>query len=184
MKEYSNKDIAGIVGIAGPTVRKYSALLEKAGYTFNRNEQGHRLFLDRDIPVFREVKERSEVGALPLERITEEVATKYKRYEDRETEETGNNENPVSPPATTSIEPALSQHIVELTEAWEIIKAMAERVDMMGDTIMELKEENRRLHETIDKRFIETIREIQDTKRQIAASQEEPKGIWARLFKK
>jgi len=52
MKEYSTKDIANIVGIATPTVRKYAQALEKAGYTFIKNDQGFRIFSDKDIQIF------------------------------------------------------------------------------------------------------------------------------------
>lgn len=59
MKEYTTKDIANIVGIATPTVRKFAQILEKNGYNFMKNDKGNRIFFDSDIAFFQEIKERS-----------------------------------------------------------------------------------------------------------------------------
>lgn len=59
MKEYVTKDIANIVGIAPPTVRKYAQILEKEGYSFTKNEKGFRIFIDTDIEIFRRIFQES-----------------------------------------------------------------------------------------------------------------------------
>src|SRR3954453_413241 len=67
--EYATKDISNIVGIAPPTVRKYSRALEKAGYSFIKNEKGFRIFVDKDIFVFNEIKRMSKDKAMPIDKI-------------------------------------------------------------------------------------------------------------------
>ncbi|STO36838.1 polar chromosome segregation protein [[Flavobacterium] thermophilum] len=78
MKEYSTKDIANIVGIATPTVRKYAQALEKAGYTFIKNDQGFRIFTDKDIQIFERMKEMSNDTGMPVDRIASMLVSEQK----------------------------------------------------------------------------------------------------------
>ncbi|KYD30709.1 MerR family transcriptional regulator [Geobacillus sp. B4113_201601] len=78
MKEYSTKDIANIVGIATPTVRKYAQALEKAGYTFIKNDQGFRIFTDKDIQIFERMKEMSNDTGMPVDRIASMLVNEQK----------------------------------------------------------------------------------------------------------
>ncbi|AWO76625.1 hypothetical protein C1N76_19165 (plasmid) [Geobacillus thermoleovorans] len=78
MKEYSTKDIANIVGIATPTVRKYAQALEKAGYTFIKNDQGFRIFTDKDIQIFERIKEMSNDTGMPVDRIASMLVNEQK----------------------------------------------------------------------------------------------------------
>ena len=73
--EYATKDISNIVGIAPPTVRKYSRALEKAGYSFIKNEKGFRIFGDKDIFVFNEMKRMSKDEAIPIEKIVKLIVS-------------------------------------------------------------------------------------------------------------
>lgn len=52
---YGSSDIADILHIQESTLRKYCLLLEKSGYAFLKNEQGHRAFFDQDIIVVRKM---------------------------------------------------------------------------------------------------------------------------------
>ncbi|MED3783565.1 MerR family transcriptional regulator [Geobacillus stearothermophilus] len=78
MKEYSTKDIANIVGIATPTVRKYAQALEKTGYTFIKNDQGFRIFTDKDIQIFERIKEMSNDTGMPVDRIASMLVNEQK----------------------------------------------------------------------------------------------------------
>ena len=73
--KYATKDISNIVGIAPPTVRKYSRALEKAGYSFIKNEKGFRIFVDKDIFVFNEMKRMSKDEAIPIEKIVKLIVS-------------------------------------------------------------------------------------------------------------
>ena len=50
-----------------PTVRKYSKMMDKVGYTFHKNEFGHRGYLERDIIVMNRIKEASKNSNISLE---------------------------------------------------------------------------------------------------------------------
>ncbi|QWH75531.1 hypothetical protein EXW59_01335 (plasmid) [Bacillus mycoides] len=62
-KELKSHDIAKTFGIAESTVRKYAQSLEKAGYTFRKNENNTRIFTDIDELTFRDlIQARKEAG--------------------------------------------------------------------------------------------------------------------------
>ena len=50
---YGSSNIADILHVQESTVRKYCLLLEKSGYEFLKNEQGHRAFFDHDLIVLK-----------------------------------------------------------------------------------------------------------------------------------
>lgn len=79
MKEYATADIADIVGIAKPTVNKYSRALEKAGYRFTKNERGHRIYTDDDIEILIKMKERSEESKMPTDKIADMLLSEVNR---------------------------------------------------------------------------------------------------------
>ncbi|NGY87985.1 hypothetical protein F6Y05_33660 (plasmid) [Bacillus megaterium] len=55
-KAYWTKEVAEILKIATPTVRKYCNLMESNGYVFLRNAYNQRAFLQRDIIVLKKSK--------------------------------------------------------------------------------------------------------------------------------
>ncbi|GAB6486143.1 DUF3967 domain-containing protein [Bacillus cereus] len=52
---YSPGDVAEQLGIQSSTLRKYADVFEKKGYTFIKNERGHRKYRKSDVMVFRKV---------------------------------------------------------------------------------------------------------------------------------
>ena len=174
MKEYSNKDIASIVGIAGTTVRKYAQILEKSGHVFDKNELGHRIFHDHEIVLFKEMKVLSDSGALPLERIADMVVAKEKQSEQERVE-------PVSNSATPLIHKDPSTDIALYDERYTALMEKLQKLDMLDDLIrenQELKSQLKELEEKMDHRFTETVRAMQETRKMIAASEEKKKTWW------
>lgn len=52
---HSPADIASLLEIKESTLRKYALMLEKIGYTFQKNAQNQRWYSDTDILVFKKV---------------------------------------------------------------------------------------------------------------------------------
>lgn len=67
MKVYSPSDIAGVLQVKEPTLRKYSLLLEKQGYSFQRNNQNQRWYSDNDVVVLRKLVTLKNNGDMNLE---------------------------------------------------------------------------------------------------------------------
>ncbi|MBM7581089.1 MerR family transcriptional regulator [Jeotgalibacillus terrae] len=52
---YSPSDAAAQLKIKPPTIRKYSLMMEEAGYTFHRDETGKRYYRDKDVMMIRKI---------------------------------------------------------------------------------------------------------------------------------
>lgn len=196
-KEYATKDIANIVDIAPPTVRKYAQALEKAGYTFIKNEKGVRFFNDKDIFAFNEMKNISKKNGMPVERIAEMIVfnqrqkIQHEAFSDTveliqaENEDKGN--------------------IVQYEPRYNELMSKLSKLDILDDIVKELqevKETNKILAEQVkqqqifiteslkqrDRELMESIRGLQEQKQaqlETAAShQQTKKGFFARLFGK
>lgn len=64
---YWTKDVAENLGIVTSTLRKWCLLMEKANYTFDRNEKGQRVFYDKDMIVLRKIKQLTQRKGMTLE---------------------------------------------------------------------------------------------------------------------
>lgn len=70
---YGSSDIADVLQIQESTLRKYCLLLEKSGYEFFKNEQGHRAFFDHDIMVVRKMIGLKNDADMTLEKAAKSV---------------------------------------------------------------------------------------------------------------
>lgn len=70
---YNASDVAALLGLKQSTLRKYANVLQKAGYTFHRNEQGHRGYFDKDVMVIRRLMETKQHPDMTLEKAAEAV---------------------------------------------------------------------------------------------------------------
>lgn len=194
-REYSTKDIAHIVDIATPTIRKYAQLLEKSGYTFMRNDQGHRIFTDRHILLFREMKHLSKQGTVPVERIADMITTK-----ERQSEKAKNKEaiQGVSEVATPLEEKEESKSIGQYDERYEVLLKKLEKLDMIDDIqkkldeqvefnkllMNQLEKQQRYIEERLedrDERLIESFRQLQEQRQamlEIASSKKKWWQVW------
>ena len=67
-RAYSTKEVAETVGIATPTVRKYSQILEKSGYEFLKDGD-RRIFVQSDIEVLIALRDTDK----PLSDTAEDI---------------------------------------------------------------------------------------------------------------
>lgn len=75
---YDTKDIADVLGIQESTVRKYASLLEDFGYSYLKNEHGHRAFFDRDLIVLRKMLHLKKDADMALEEAVKSVVAWHK----------------------------------------------------------------------------------------------------------
>lgn len=71
----SVSEVAKATAMRPPTVRKYSQMMEKAGYTFHKNELGHRGYFERDSIVMNRIKEASKNSNISLENAVKIVVS-------------------------------------------------------------------------------------------------------------
>ncbi|MDA2434988.1 DUF3967 domain-containing protein [Bacillus cereus] len=72
---YSPGDVAKKLGIQSSTLRKYADVLEKEGYTFVKNERGHRKYRENDVMVFRKVISLKDDTDMTLENATKQIVS-------------------------------------------------------------------------------------------------------------
>lgn len=192
-REYATKDISNIVGIAPPTVRKYSQALEKAGYSFIKNENGFRIYSDKDIFAFNEIKSMSKKSGMPVEKIAEMIVFNQRQEIQHE--------------ATNDIveiiqaENEKTSDIVQYDSRYNELMEKLSKLDMLDDIVkkmQELKADNKALAEQMkqqqeyidrrlearDKLLLEAIRESQQARLEAGATTEQKKkpGFFTRWF--
>lgn len=73
MKYHAPEDVAGVLEIQPPTLRKYAQLLERYGYTFEKNKQGHRWYSDTDIIALQKLITFKHSGDMDLQAAAQAV---------------------------------------------------------------------------------------------------------------
>lgn len=171
---YNPADVAKQLNIKESTLRKYSLLLEKYGYEFHKNERGQRGYYDSDIIVLRRMMEFKN-GGMTLEKASLSVATWAKR---------GNVTH-----GDTALQRYDKRYMGDIDELKKLIHKQGEMIEKQNELIKQLAERLDRQQEYIERRMnerdrllLQTLRETQETQKQLAAASKTP--FWKRLFRK
>ncbi|MEW5208038.1 DUF3967 domain-containing protein [Bacillus cereus] len=188
---YSPGDVAEQLGIQSSTLRKYADVLEKEGYTFIKNERGHRKYRESDVMVFRKVINLKNDTDMTLENATKQIVSWHQgvevlpleRHEVERYEEPDFNATPLQ---------AMIQEQKEVIEKQnyllqELNKRLAEQDQRFAQRESELlsaiqsiqdsqkliatnSSEDTAKNQGRDEMLMQTIREVQEVKKMIAAS--------------
>ncbi|HDR4686672.1 DUF3967 domain-containing protein [Bacillus cereus] len=188
---YSPGDVADQLGIQSSTLRKYADVLEKEGYTFIKNERGHRKYRESDVMVFRKVINLKNDTDMTLENATKQIVSWHQgvevlpleRHEVERYEEPDFNATPLQ---------AMIQEQKEVIEKqnellYELNKRLADQDQRFAQRESELLsaiqsiQDSQKLIATNsskdiaknqgrDEMLMQTIREVQEVKKMIAAS--------------
>lgn len=169
MAEYTTADIANIVGIAKPTVNKYSLALERAGYKIIRNEKGNRIYIDNDIEMLNKMKEKSNELKMPIAQIANMLMQEQKY-------DTPVKENTVLNRTTLKQKEAENGNMLQIPNEFKAFfqnEFESMRKELVND-FQTLLEEKFKVMER--DRELTAIREE-------AATKEKRKGFWSKLFR-
>ena len=165
MKVYSPSEIADLLNIKIPTLRKYSIMLEERGYKIERNSQNHRYYLDKDIITLRRVITARNSGITLDEAIKNIVSI--------EKDNTYTN-------AINNTDTDNNDDIKELKEIVhkqnELIQTLTEKMDQQQNYI------NKRLNKH-DEMLMKALNESLEAKKQITAT-EEKRRFFKKIFRK
>lgn len=78
---YSPSDVAEQLGIKPSTLRKYADVLENEDYTFIKNERGHRKYRESDVMVFRKIINLKNDTDMTLENATKQIVSWHQGVE-------------------------------------------------------------------------------------------------------
>ncbi|MCM3223950.1 DUF3967 domain-containing protein [Bacillus cereus] len=190
---YSPGDVAEQLGIQSSTLRKYADVLEKEGYTFIKNERGHRKYRESDVMVFRKVINLKNDTDMTLENATKQIVSWHQgievlpleRHEVERYEEPDFNATPLQAMIQDQKEviekqnellQELSKRLAEQDQRFaqresELLSAIQSIQDSQNLIAMNSSEDIAK-NQGRDEMFMQTIREVQEVKKMIAASKE------------
>ncbi|PGM86345.1 DUF3967 domain-containing protein [Bacillus cereus] len=169
---YWGSEVAKNLGIGSSTLRKYCLALEEAGYPFERGNNNSRIFYHKDVATIERL-----VTAMNKKNVTLEQAINLAMASVEE--------NEIATVATDSV--VNTEHIKALSERIERLEQLnlelIERLNQQSKLLQETDAKRTIREEQRDVQLMQVLREIQDSKRLIAAS-EQKKSFWVRLFGK
>lgn len=190
---YSPGDVAEQLGIQSSTLRKYADVLEKEGYTFIKNERGHRKYRESDVMVFRKVINLKSDTDMTLENATKQIVSWHQgvevlpleRHEVERYEEPDFNATPLQVMIQDQKEVIEKQNYL----LQELNKRLAEQDQRFTQRESELlsaiqsiqdsqkliatnSSEDMAKNQGRDEMLMQTIREVQEVKKMIAASKD------------
>lgn len=188
---YSPGDVAEQLGIQSSTLRKYADVLEKEGYTFIKNERGHRKYRESDVMVFRKVINLKSDTDMTLENATKQIVSWHQGIEvlPLERHEVERYEEPNFNATTLQTMIEDQKEVIEKQNEllYELNKRLAEQDQRFAQRESELMsaiqtiQESQKLvamnnsedvakNQGRDEMLMQTIREVQEVKKMIAAS--------------
>jgi len=161
---YFAKDVAAELEITTSTLRRWSIELEKAGYSFERNEKDQRIYYEWDFKAFRELKKLLANSVLFTDAIKAVISMDL---EDK---------NASLTPSVFKQELRLSKSELQEIVHQEVKRAIEEEREVMLKAF-EYKLEN--LMETRDRLLVKELQNSLEEKRlEIAATKQEKKAWW------
>ncbi|MHA4090878.1 DUF3967 domain-containing protein [Bacillus cereus] len=190
---YSPGDVAEQLGIQSSTLRKYADVLEKEGYTFIKNERGHRKYRESDVMVFRKVINLKNDTEMTLENATKQIVSWHQgvevlpleRHEIERYEEPDFN--------ATTLQTMLQDQNEVIEKQNELLQELNKRLVEQDQRFVQRESELLSAIQTIqesqmliatntsedvaknqgrDEMLMQTIREVQEVKKMIAASKD------------
>ncbi|HHX7185929.1 DUF3967 domain-containing protein [Bacillus cereus group sp. BY128LC] len=190
---YSPGDVAEQLNIQSSTLRKYADVLEKEGYTFIKNERGHRKYRESDVIVFRKVINLKNDTDMTLENATKQIVSwhqgvevlplerhEVERYEEPDFNATTlqtmiQDQNEVIEKQNELLQ-ELSKRLIEQDQRFaqresELLSAI-QTIQESQVLIATNSSEDVAKNQGRDEMLMQTIREVQEVKKMIAASKD------------
>ncbi|MBY0040888.1 DUF3967 domain-containing protein [Bacillus cereus] len=190
---YSPGDVAEQLGIQSSTLRKYADVLEKEGYTFIKNERGHRKYRESDVMVLRKVINLKNDTDMTLENATKQIVSWHQgvevlpleRHEVERYEESDFNATPLQAMIQEQKEVIEKQNelLQELTKRLtEQDQRFAQRESELLSAIQSIQDSQNLIatnssediakNQGRDEMLMQTIRGVLEVKKMIAASKD------------
>lgn len=190
---YSPGDVAEQLDIQSSTLRKYADVLEKEGYTFIKNERGHRKYRESDVMVFRKVINLKNDTEMTLENATKQIVSWHQgvevlpleRHEVERYEEPNFNATPLQAMIQEQKEIIEKQNYLlqELNKRLdEQDQRFTQRESELLSAIQSLQDSQKLIaannsedmakNQGRDEMLMQTIREVQEVKKMITASKD------------
>jgi len=178
-RPFTSKEVSAILDIGDSTLRKWCIAIEEQEYFFSRTDGNKRLFFKRDLDLLKRYRKYVQVQNISMSNAAKLVVEGLNEIVGEENEQENTENNVLDNRSSNEVIERLLNHI-EQQEQFN--KALLDRLD----------EQQKYIEERLNKRdetLIQSLREVQETKKLIAAAEEKreeesKKGFWQRLLGK
>lgn len=190
---YSPGEVTEQLNIQSSTLRKYADVLEKEGYTFIKNERGHRKYRESDVMVFRKVINLKNDTDMTLENATKQIVSWHQGVEvlPLERHEVECYEEPDF--NATTLQTMIQDQKEVIEKQNDLLQELTKRLTEQDQRFVQRESELLSAIQTIqesqvviatnssedvaknqgrDEMLMQTIREVQEVKKMIAASKD------------
>lgn len=174
---YKTKEAMEMLDIKDSVFKKYLSILEKEGYVIQRNQQGHRLFTDKDIQTLEKFMELSKYDGMTLESAAKMIGSTKRDHEVitgsshapmTESEQSYDVMTLVTNAVTAALEEQAKQHAVQLQQ-------MQEQLNRIENN---QKDRDLKLTQTL-KESLEAKKLLLEVREQVSAAKEEDRrSLW------
>lgn len=165
-KAYKTSEVATMLGLAVPTIRKYSQILESKGYNFLHGEatgqHKARLFLDKDIMVLRYLSDIRKKSNMKVEQAASVVVERFGKGD------------------IQSVSPSDIRYNEDYNRRYMELKHLVEHQSELIESLIDKMEEQQ---EYINKRLEERDSILMESIDKVLKPQKK-QGLFARLFSK
>lgn len=176
MRVYGSKDLEAMLQVKPSTLRRYCKELEEAGYRFSKNEQGHRGFFDSDVATLRHFISLVREGSLAYQEAAKIVVSMDSGVAlavsaNEKIEESDDKDELITRQEMQELERKIEGLALMIQSGFEKLN---QRMD----------EQDRRERQSLDTQsnrdiaLTEALKEVAETKKQLAAANEQSKGAW------
>ena len=181
MEFYEKVDgLARVIGVTSSTAKKYYLLFEEHGYNFKRNQQGQLLFSQDDINLFKELMVLKNEKDMTVSKAVKEIV--------KDKVITDITDITVTTGDITVITKQVTTVMTELDELKQLVKSQNEIIEKQQEEFKKqfLKQEAyiKDSLEQRDRTLITTLREVQESQKEIASSlsEEKTKKKWWQIW--
>lgn len=174
-RAYTTSEVATMLSIAVPTVRKYAQTMEKEGYIFIKTKktgkQQSRLFTEKDITSFRYLIQLREKSNIKVSEAVSIIINKFGKGAIQD----------IMPSDTEKIK----QYDKRYGDFLEVIERQNDLIKNLSSKIDEQQAYMEKVIQERDTKIIGSLEEIKESQKQIeSAEHQEKRGIFKRLFSK
>ncbi|WP_242303266.1 MerR family transcriptional regulator [Bacillus cereus group sp. BfR-BA-01495] len=165
---YFAKTVSENLGISPNTLRRWSLELEKVGYEFDRSDSNKRIYYEKDIKAFRELKSLLD-AAVSMENATKTIVNTTETRENelvtpivREQRKTD-----LQPVSANQEDFKLMMQQVMSEIASNTIQPLMEELKDVKSELLEQREENKRLSEMLQLQLSQTEKNVSEKSDQL-----------------
>lgn len=197
---YKTGEVLKRLDLKDSVFKKYVSSLEKEGYSFRRNNLGHRLFTEEDIKALEMFLELISYDGMTIESVARKIGTANKKQIEPMGHDimTGNDidgHDVMTEKDTSSHDVMTLVNVLLKEQEQRFVRILQEQEQTFKNEIQAIKDNQTQevyeLKKTLlermdddggtekrDEILIQVMRDIRETKKMVAASQQESKKKW------